>query len=196
MLKETEKPFGFIILDNHPRTTNENQVVADVFGHCYTYPHITNGSSQNIHLPQSVPEVNEQPTPTVKRKVNHQVPTAKKQTVKRIVDHQVPTAKKQKNSTVKRKVDHTVKRQKTQAVKSKPTKKSKKQSKRKTKKQTVYQSKERFTNGFQEEEQVNSDEEQLNYDSKPLTFEEELPEIARREYETKQMQRAFGPRFA
>ena len=33
-VKETEKPFGYIILDNHPRTAGDRQVIADVFGQC------------------------------------------------------------------------------------------------------------------------------------------------------------------
>ena len=39
--QETEKPYGYIILDNHPRTTSEHQVVADVFGQCKSYPCIS-----------------------------------------------------------------------------------------------------------------------------------------------------------
>ena len=38
--KETEKPYGYILVDNQPKTTSENQVVADVFGKCKSYPHI------------------------------------------------------------------------------------------------------------------------------------------------------------
>lgn len=151
-----------------------------MFGDCYTYPHITKSSSQNIHLPQSVPEANEQPTPSVKPKV-----TAKKQAVKRKLDYPKPTAKKQKKQSVKRRVNNrtpAVRKQKKQAVKRKPTKKSKKQSKRKTKKQrkqTVYQSEFNQEEQFRyAEDQFSSDEEQLNYDEndkcKPLTFEEEL----------------------
>ena len=49
-MKETEKPYGYIILDNHPQTTSEKQVVANVFGNCYAYPHITTSR-------HSVPEV-------------------------------------------------------------------------------------------------------------------------------------------
>ena len=39
--QETDRPYGYIVVDNHPRTTNEDQVVGNVFGDCYTYPHIT-----------------------------------------------------------------------------------------------------------------------------------------------------------
>ena len=45
-MKETEKPYGYIILDNHPKTTSEKQVIADVFGDCYAYPNITKSTPE------------------------------------------------------------------------------------------------------------------------------------------------------
>ena len=42
--KETDRPYGYLVVDNHPRTTSERQVVTNVFGDCYTYPHITSTS--------------------------------------------------------------------------------------------------------------------------------------------------------
>ena len=36
--RETKKPFGYIVLDNHPRTESDRQVVADVFGECKSCP--------------------------------------------------------------------------------------------------------------------------------------------------------------
>ena len=39
--RETDRPYGYLVVDNHPRTTSEHQVVGNVFGDCYTYPHIT-----------------------------------------------------------------------------------------------------------------------------------------------------------
>ena len=36
--QETEQPYGYIIVDNHPRTTGKRQVVANVFGDCQSYP--------------------------------------------------------------------------------------------------------------------------------------------------------------
>ena len=32
--KETEKPYGYLLIDNQPKTTSDKQVVADVFGNC------------------------------------------------------------------------------------------------------------------------------------------------------------------
>ena len=42
--KETEKPFGYLLIDNQPKTTSDKQVVADVFGNCQSYPHVTTGT--------------------------------------------------------------------------------------------------------------------------------------------------------
>ena len=36
--QETETPYGYIVVDNHPRTTGKRQVVANVFGDCKSYP--------------------------------------------------------------------------------------------------------------------------------------------------------------
>ena len=123
--RETGKPFGYIILDNHPRTTNENQVVANVFGDCYTCPRIT---KTDAPLPQSTAsrETIEHPKLTVKRKV----------------DLYEPSAKQPKTSTVKRKVKNVNKRAKKSKKSSKPkTQKPRKQTKRQRK---------NFTGGFQE----------------------------------------------
>ena len=35
--KETEKPFGYLMVDNKPRTPADKQTVADLFGECYVY---------------------------------------------------------------------------------------------------------------------------------------------------------------
>ena len=142
--KETEKPFGYIILDNHPRTTSDRQVVADVFRDCYAYPHITKSSSPHASSPQSIvtPKVAEQPKPTGQRKAES--------------DNR-PT-KKQGNLTIKRKAEND---------NSKPAKKAKKESKtkqtkpqtRKPRKQAVYKPKFIREN---REEQINSEKEHVN----------------------------------
>ena len=43
--RETAQPYGYIVVDNHPRTTSEHQVVANVLGDCYTYPYVTSTTS-------------------------------------------------------------------------------------------------------------------------------------------------------
>ena len=36
--KATSVPYGYVLIDNHPRTAPENQVVTDVFGTCQRHP--------------------------------------------------------------------------------------------------------------------------------------------------------------
>ena len=35
--KETEKPFGYLLVDNKSGTPPDNQILADLFGKCYGY---------------------------------------------------------------------------------------------------------------------------------------------------------------
>ena len=35
--KETEKPFGYLLVDNKPHTPADQQILADLFGECYAY---------------------------------------------------------------------------------------------------------------------------------------------------------------
>ena len=53
-IQETERPYGYIIVDNHPRTTSEHQVVANVFDDCYTYPYITASPTNPEISPQEL----------------------------------------------------------------------------------------------------------------------------------------------
>ena len=208
-IRETEKPFGYIILDNHPRTTNENQVVANVFGDCYTYPRITKTDSP---LPQSKVslEENEQPNLSVKRKVELPYPAAKRlSTVKRKVKSENKSTKKQKNSTVKRKVTHQLpaaKKQKKQAVKhQRPAVRKPKKHKPTKKKQPNprKQPKERFTGGQDSPDENNSEEQSSEeYSSDEKISEEyesevESPEVLndlqRQTYRIVRSRGGFGP---
>ena len=80
--QETDQPYGYIVVDNHPRTSSEHQVVGNVFGDCYSYPHITSTSpalhskTDPVPLPEkpvtrkrSAPVVNK--SPLKKRKTNN-----------------------------------------------------------------------------------------------------------------------------
>ena len=40
-VNETEKPYGYLLMDNQSKTPTEKQVVADVFENCHCYPNIT-----------------------------------------------------------------------------------------------------------------------------------------------------------
>ena len=52
-VKETEKPYGYILIDNQPKTTSEKQVISDVFGQCKSYPHIST-QSEKTHVTTDV----------------------------------------------------------------------------------------------------------------------------------------------
>ena len=47
--KETEKPFGYLLVDNKPGTLPDNQIVADLFGECYAY-HFNVNSSESTRV--------------------------------------------------------------------------------------------------------------------------------------------------
>ena len=183
--KETEKPFGYIILDNHPRTTNDKQVVADVFGDCYAYPHITKSPSPDASLPQSitVPDRIEQPKPSVKRKVESPVP---KQPVKRKIKSEKPPAKKAKTQSAK----------KPRKAKTLPKKQTKPQT-RKSRKPAIYKPK--FIRESSEEEQFDSEEEQFNPEEEEEFYSEEEEEPRHlTQYELNAFARprtGFGPRI-
>ena len=76
--QETEKPFGYIVLDNHPRTASHRQVVADVFGQCKSYP--CSSTSNTVHSPitESLLEEHRQAKPVVTKQKCYE-PAAKKQ---------------------------------------------------------------------------------------------------------------------
>ena len=193
--KETEKPFGYIILDNHPRKSNEKQVVANVFGGCYTYPNITKTSSPSV---QNSISSEEKP---VKRKTESQIPTAKKQ--KRKAESQVSAVQKPKKQKKPKPIKKSAKKQK----KPKPVKKSTRKPAKKRQprfsggfKKPAKQPKERFTGGqvspdeeyespeesvSEEPEEYEEYEESNEHESniRPLTFEEELNEFARQTVE-------------
>ena len=92
-MKETEKPYGYIILDNHPKTASEKQVIAYVFGNCYTYPNITKSTHTVPKITDVQPAVThnvESPKQLVKRKPENEKPPAKR---KRTEGEQAKTVK-------------------------------------------------------------------------------------------------------
>lgn len=40
-VKETEQPFGYILVDNRPETSSDKQVLSGIIGSCHYYPTIT-----------------------------------------------------------------------------------------------------------------------------------------------------------
>ena len=104
--QETDRPYGYIVVDNHPRTTSERQVVANVLGDCYTYPHITSTSplsqariepplpQQPVTRKRQAPVVNKSEVrPPKKRKTSDKPkrPAVKK---RKAVPKRVPTKKR------------------------------------------------------------------------------------------------------
>ena len=97
--QETDRPYGYIVVDNHPRTASEHQVVANVFGDCYAYPHITSTSLPSHPrvepLPPPLPEQQELAM-TRKRKA----PVINKSPIKKrkAIHRRVPTTKNRNKS--------------------------------------------------------------------------------------------------
>ena len=86
--KVTAKPYGYVLIDNQPKTPSENQVVSEVFDQCKRYPYLSTHSVQEVNRGTS--NTIESPKPT----------KAKKQ-VKRKVELEktkISVAKKQKNN--------------------------------------------------------------------------------------------------
>ena len=96
--KETEKPYGYVVIDNQPKTTSEKQVISDVFGQCKSYPHISTQSEITQVTTDVQPTVTGNvdcplPKQSVKHKPeNEKLPAKKAKTVK-------PSAKKVKTKT-------------------------------------------------------------------------------------------------
>ena len=182
--KETEKPFGYIILDNHPRTSNEHQVVANVFENCYTYPYITKTDSLSTQSKDSSPEL--QPKLPVKRKTEDQIITVKKQkrlAVKRKVEPQITVVKKQKQQVLKRSA-------------TKKSGKPKRKHVKKSKKSVKKQKQPRFSGGFQELYEEISEDELNSSDEIPYYTQEELNQLAMPAYRFGNSGGGFGPQFA
>ena len=81
----TANPYGYVLIDNQPKTTSEKQVVSDVFGHRPSYPHIsthpapevTQGTPETCRIEQSKQSAKKSPG-SVKRKVELEKPPTKK----------------------------------------------------------------------------------------------------------------------
>ena len=106
--QETDQPYGYIVVDNHPRTASEHQVVGNVFGDCYSYPHITSTSPPSHPRVESVPlrestPLREQQELTKTRK--RRAPVINKSPLKKrkAVQRRVPTKKRNKSKKQTRK---------------------------------------------------------------------------------------------
>ena len=152
-VQETAKPYGYVVIDNQPKTSNEKQVVSDVFGQCKSYPHI----STQPEMTQVNTDVEALPKQPVKRKPdNEKSPAKKAKTVKQVVkrkhENEKPPAKKAKTQPARKTMSKT---------QSKP---------KKLRKQAVY--KPQFIR--------ESSKEDSNETEKPRDFMNELHTLARR----------------
>ena len=75
----TEKPYGYLLIDNQPKTPSDKQVVAEVFENCHSYPKITTGTKPAKNFEQQLDATIQNPSesrltskPLRKRKVEMQ----------------------------------------------------------------------------------------------------------------------------
>ena len=52
--KETEKPYGYLLVDNKPDTPPSKQILADLFGECYVYHFGVNSTKPTRDVPNDV----------------------------------------------------------------------------------------------------------------------------------------------
>ena len=166
--KETAKPYGYLLIDNQPKTTSEKQVVSEVFGKCKSYPHIITQSE----ITQATTDVQ----PSVRGKVECPLP---KQSVKRKSENEKPPAKKAKTASVKQSAKKVKTLPKTQ---SKPTVK-------RSRKPAVYKAK--VIRESSEEDIYSTEDEQRH-------FRDELNKLATQDYLARQSRSGFrfNPSYA
>ena len=201
--QETDRPYGYLVVDNHPRTSSEHQVVANVLGDCYTYPRITSTTPPSqTRVEPLPPPLPEQPvTITRKRKVpvtNQSSIKKRKTNDKRVRKRPAPflqAAKKRKAvqkapviTQPKKRQAVSIKKKKSNKRKPVPIKKRKLQ-KKPARKQPVYDSSdeedEEIVNPktkreleqswlrFSEQEETDSEEEEEETDDEPDPEEDE-----------------------
>ena len=70
--KETEKPYGYVLIDNQPKATTDKQVVAGVFGTCHCYPNMITSTKtlpeETLCTPETVSQKRSIDKPEVKSK--------------------------------------------------------------------------------------------------------------------------------
>ena len=186
------KPYGYVLVDNQPKTTTDKQVVADVFGHCQSYPHITKSTHPAPEVTPGTPETEScriEPS-EVKHKGPNQSAKKSKVLGKRKLELKKPPAKRKRTETKQTKQKQS--KPSKQRVKAKP--KTKKKNKPKRTKPAIYKPKFIVTPPREStgEEQFNSEEEQFSFEDESLnpttSFQDELNSFARE-------QQRFGPKM-
>ena len=83
--KETEKPFGYLLVDNKPRTPADKQIVADLFGERYAYQFgVNNTDGVRLTCVETKPAGKHSTTPVTK------TPSSRKRPVQTITWSDVP----------------------------------------------------------------------------------------------------------
>ena len=164
--KETERPYGYLLIDNQPKTPAEKQVLANVFENCQAYPHITSSTQPILEISRDTPVTGSRCIKHSEVKQQKPFASTKKSYVARKpkVDFKTPPAKK------KRKVN-------TKPVKNKRT--NKRQPNIYKSKWTTLLRRESF-----EADEFSSEEDTLNGRTQSgFSFEEDLNDIATRDYQ-------------
>ena len=183
----TAKPYGYVLVDNQPKTTTDKQVASDVFGARHSYPHITTSTKtlqvNEISLSNQASEVEQENEAT---KVN--VSTPNLHSGKRHISHEFnqPRQKRTKPANPQVKTKQIVKVTSTQSpvkitrkqskpakkqAKANPNAKKKPRTPKKQAKPKVY--KPRFT-VTPPRETLSSEEEEFNSEAEPFSSEENL----------------------
>ena len=66
--KETEKPYGYLLVDNKPGTPADNQILADLFGECCAYHFGVNSTEPTRVETKPVTNTAQQPKPPLQRR--------------------------------------------------------------------------------------------------------------------------------
>ena len=185
----TAKPYRYILIDNQPKTTSEKQVVANVFGHCYAYPHIAASTHSVPEVTQGTPETESwliEPS-EVKHKGPNQSAKKSKVSGKREIELKKLPAKRKRTETKQTKWKQSKPAKKQAKVKQETKKPCTLKMQRKPcvyklrfivtpPRETLSSEEEEFNS---EAEPFSSEDESLNASAKYLNFQDELNSLAR-----------------
>ena len=95
----TAKPYGYVLIDNQPKTTSEKQVISDVFEQCQSYPNISTQPTKEVDtFERNKPSKQNVKKESIKRKVELVKPLAKKPRQTNKPTKATPKAKKPRKS--------------------------------------------------------------------------------------------------
>ena len=101
--KETERPYGYLLIDNQHKTPAEKQVLANVFENCQAYPHITSSTQAILEISRDTPVTGSRCIEQSEVKQQRPFESTKKSYVakKRKVDFKTPPAKRKRKVNTK-----------------------------------------------------------------------------------------------